>query len=102
MSNVPRSNAELESALNNVTDASQLRETLLSTLAAQGQIVRSRDDAFNNHLVMRPQTPEASLSASTFRFEKEIRWAESTGKRAVIIRSNSQAALDELEKQITR
>jgi hypothetical protein len=98
-SGVPKSNEALENALNNVTDASSLRETLLNTLAEQGQIFRTRDP-FNNRLIRQPEQ-NVSLPANGYVFEKEIRWAESTGKRPVIIRANSQADLDALERQVT-
>ena len=101
MSEQLKSNQQLEEALNNVNDASELRETLLSTLAAQGQIVRSRDDAFNNHLVVRQLEPNVSLPANGFKFEREVRFAESTGKRALVIRANSIEDLNALERQVT-
>ena len=101
MSGVPKSNQQLEEALAGVTDTSQLRETLLKTLSDQGQIVRSRDDAFNNHLVIRQPEPDATLPANGYKFEREVRFAESTGKRALVLRANSQADLDALEKQVT-
>jgi hypothetical protein len=89
VSGVPKSNQQLEEALNRVHDASDLRETLLSTLAAQGQITRTRDDAFNTHLVIRQPEPDASLPANGFKFEREIHFAPSTGKRSLVIRANS-------------
>ena len=101
MSSVPRSNSELEEALNRVNNASDLRETLLATLAGQGQIVRMRDDEFNLHALRQSETPSASLAVSSYKYEREVRFAESTGKRALVLRANSQADLDALEKQVT-
>ena len=88
---------QLENALNNVTDASQLREVLLREMAASGQIVRTQDDTFRG---IRQPTPDAPPSASTFRFEKEIRFHPESGKRTLLIHANSQADLDALEAQI--
>jgi hypothetical protein len=96
-----RHNPELEAALAGVTDASTLRETLLSTLAAQGQIVRMRGDDFNNRAICQSETPNASLAASSYKYEREVRFAESTGKRTLVLRANSQADLDALERQVT-
>jgi hypothetical protein len=101
MSGVPKSNQQLEEALNSVHDASDLRETLLSTLAAQGQITRTRDDAFNTHLVIRQPEPDNSLPANGYKFEREIRFAESTGKRSLVIRANTIEDLDALDRQVT-
>src|ERR1700694_3248173 len=95
-SGVPKSNPELEAALTNCCDASQLGETLLSTLAAQGQIVRTQTDAFDNRLIQRTE-PNAPLPASNYRFEREIRFHPESGKRTLLIRGNSQQDLDALE-----
>src|SRR6266700_2314810 len=97
---VPASTRELEDALNNVQNASDLRETLLNTLAQQGTIVRSQNDQFDTRLIVgQPQTPDASLPANGYKYEREVRFAESTGKRTLVLRANSQADLDALEVQ---
>jgi hypothetical protein len=101
MSNVPRSNPELEAALNNVNDASELRETLLAKLAEQGHIFRMRTDAFDNRLIRQPQTPDVSLPANGYAFEREVRFHPESGKRTLVLRANSQADLDALERQVT-
>jgi len=101
MISVHRSNPELEEALSRVTNASDLRETLLSTLAAQGQIVRMRDDEFNLHALRQSETPNASLAVSSYKYEREVRFAESTGKRALVIRANSLDELNLLARQVT-
>src|SRR6266404_3693349 len=93
-----KSTPELDTAINGVTNIGDLRETLLSTLAAQGTVVRSRDDAFNNRLV--PQTPEASLPANGFRYEKELTFHPESGRRNLMLRANSLADLTALENQI--
>jgi hypothetical protein len=91
---------QLTKALNNVRDANDLREVLLQTMASEGQIVRTRDDDFNNKLIRQPQA-EGSLPVSNFKFEREVRFAESTGKRALLIKANSLADLDALQRQLT-
>ena len=100
-SQLNRPNPELDAALAKVQDISQLRETLLSTLESQGTVFRSRDDAFNNRLIRQPQTPEASLPANNYAFEREVRFHPESGKRTLVLRANSQADLDALEKQVT-
>jgi hypothetical protein len=83
-----------------VQNASDLRETLLSTLAAQGTVVRSRDDEFNNRVIHQPE-PNVPLPANGFKFEREVRFAESTGKRSLVIRANTLEDLQALERQVT-
>ncbi len=100
MSSVPRSNSELEEALNRVNNASDLRETLLATLAGQGQIVRMRDDEFNLHAIRQPQPSDVSLPANSFRYEKEITFNPESGRRNLMIRANSMEDLTALENQI--
>jgi|ERR1700730_1853872 len=97
-SGVPKSNPELEAALAGVTDASQLRETLLSTLAAQGQIVRTQNE-FDNRLIRQPE-PNGSLPASGYRFEKELTFHPDSGRRNLMLRANTMQDLAALEKQI--
>jgi len=101
MSSVPRSNSELEEALNRVNNASDLRETLLAKLAEQGQIVRMRDDEFNLHAIRQPQPSDVSLPANGYKFEREVHFAPSTGKRSLVIRANSLEDLNALEQQVT-
>jgi hypothetical protein len=100
MSEHLKSNPQLDEALNSCQDASQLREIMLQTLASTGQIVRTRDDAFNIKTIPQPQS-EASLPANGFRYEREVHFAQSTGKRSLVIRANTQADLNELERQVT-
>jgi hypothetical protein len=48
-----------------------------------------------------PSATDVHLSESAgYRFEKEIRFAESTGRRSLLIRANSESELNELEAQI--
>ena len=99
MSAVPKNNQELDNAINACNDASELREVMLKTLVAQGQIVRTRDDEFNNHLIRQPE-PNVPLSASGYRFEKEITFNPESGRRNLMIRANTQEDLVRLENQI--
>ena len=100
MSDQIRSNPQLEEALNRVNNASDLRETLLATLAAQGRIVRMRDDEFNLHAIRQPQTPDPTLPGNGFRYEKEITFNPESGRRNLMIRANSMEDLTALENQI--
>jgi len=101
VSGIPRTTQELADALSRVTDPSSIRDVLLNQLAAEGQVVRTRDDQFNNHLVLRPQTPEAPLPGTEFRFEREVKFHPESGKRTLIIRANTKEDLDALERQVT-
>src|SRR6266404_5238197 len=95
-----KSNEAVDAAINGRTHVAELRRTLLSKLAEQGTVVRSRDDEFNLHLVRQPQTPEASLPANGFRYEKELTFDPESGRRNLMLRANSMADLTALENQI--
>ncbi len=98
---VPVSDRALEDALNNVQNASDLRETLLNTLAQQGTIVRSQNDQFDTRLIVGPpQTPDASLPANGFRYEKELTFDPESGRRNLMLRANTMEDLAALERQI--
>ncbi len=102
MSNVPRSNPELEAAINGAQTPQELREAMLSTLAKQGQIVRTRDDEFNNRLIQRPNTDSSPLPANGYRFERVLRFDPESGKRALVLRANTVEDLNALEAQILK
>src|SRR6266581_6969008 len=97
---VPVSDRALEDALNNVQNASDLRETLLNTLAQQGTIVRSQNDEFDTRLIRQPQTPEAPLPANGFRYEKELTFDPESGRKNLMLRANTMEDLAALERQI--
>jgi len=99
-SNVPKSTPAVDEAINTAVTHEQLREQLLSAMVADGNLIRSRDSEFNNRLVIRQPEPNVSVPAN-FKFEREIHFAQSTGKRSLVIRANSQTDLDALEKQVT-
>jgi hypothetical protein len=98
-----KSNPALDAAIENATDAESIREIVKSNLASRGIIERERGNDFGAQLIpgYRPE-PESdvSLSASGYKYEKEIRFAESTGKRALLIRANTPEDLAALEKQV--
>lgn len=80
-----------------------LRESLKAALVTAGRIERTPETlGYGIRLLPGQQAePNVPLAASQYRYEKEIRFAESTGKRTLIIRANSQADLDSLERQVT-
>jgi hypothetical protein len=59
------SNPALEAALANAQTPNEVRELTLQILAAQGQIVRSRDDEFNHQVLRQPQPVPASAPAAS-------------------------------------
>src|SRR6266581_1023189 len=97
---VPASDRALEDALNNVQEPSELRETLLNTLAKQGTVVRSQNDEFDTRLIRQPQTPDASLPANGFRYEKELTFDPESGRKNLMLRANTMEDLAALERQI--
>jgi hypothetical protein len=101
MSNLPKSNPELDAAINGVTDVTALRETLLRTLTAQGTLVRSRDDEFNNRLIRKPEaeTPEVALPANPAR-DTCVRVVYPSGNNRVELYGRSEQELDEQEAKI--
>jgi hypothetical protein len=71
--------------------------------ATQGdQSIESAVQAMKDVLHSAPPQPAANATrpASEWEFTKEIRWAESTGRRPMILRAHSQADLDALERQV--
>ena len=102
MSDFVKSNPELDAAINEATNFEGMRESMLRTMAAQGQIVRSREDAYDVRVIATPQTPGAALPATGYKFEREVRFHPSTGKRTLLIRANSIEDLNALENQVTR
>ena len=102
MSNLPKSNPELDRVINEARTPQELREAMLSTMAQQGTIVRSRDDEFNNRLILRPTTPDPNQpgTGSGFRFERELKFHPDSGKQSLVLRANTIADLDRLEAQI--
>ena len=78
-----KSNPELDAAFNESTCFEDLR-----TLAHKAAGLPMSET--------QPGTP----AVSSFKFEREIRFHPESGKRPLIIRGNTQADLDALERQI--
>jgi hypothetical protein len=98
-----KSNPELEAAVNGATTPQELREAMLSTLTKQGQIVRTRDDEFNNRLV--PQAPETSTPQLDDRRDNRPVNAERVlylqgNSRIVITSADGESALDAIEEKL--
>ncbi len=98
--NVPKSTPELDAAITACQEPSELRETLLNTLAKQGTVVRSQNDEFDTRLIRQPQTPDASLPANGFRYEKELTFDPESGRKNLMLRANTMEDLAALERQI--
>jgi len=47
-----------------------------------------------------PEAQPGTPAASSFKFEREVRFHPESGKRNLVIRANTQADLDALEHQI--
>jgi 2-phospho-L-lactate guanylyltransferase (CobY/MobA/RfbA family) len=86
------------------TSSEQIKEVLKQSMEQRGVIApRQRGDAATvhiNHNAQAQLTGEVPLSASGFKFERELRFAPESGKRTLILRANSEADLDALEAQI--
>jgi len=101
MSDFLKSNPQLDEAITNSSSFEGMREAMLQTLAAQGRVVRSRTDAFDVRVIPQTPEPDATVPANGFKYEREVRFAESTGKRTLLIRANTLEDLNALERQIT-
>lgn len=100
LKNIPKS---VEDAINSATTQSDLRELMLAAMEKSGMTVpRTRDEEFNIRLTRQAAAPppDQALAASGYKFERTIRFHESTGRRALVIRGNSEADLNALESQI--
>jgi len=98
-----KSNPKLDEEISNCNDPERIREIAKSHLASTGVIVRERG-GYGLQVVpgYRPEPEkDVSLSASGFKYEREIKFAESTGKRALLIRANTPEDLAALERQVT-
>jgi hypothetical protein len=101
MSVIPKSNPQLEDAVNSAQTPAELRERMLSTLAAQGQIVRTREDEFDNRVVRQPETPTPRLEERDSRPINAERVLYLQGNSRIVITSaDGEAALDKIEAQL--
>ena len=97
LNNVPES---VRLAIEAVSDPSELRQVVLNAMREAGLI---HGDDVNYRLT--PQgaassAPGQSLSANGYKCERTIRFHESTGRRALVIRGNSEEDLQALEHHI--
>jgi hypothetical protein len=96
------SNPKLDEVIANSDSFENLRERMKAQLARDGVI--SRDEATHLYgvtLTGRQETPVSPVPASNFRLEREVRFAESTGKRTLLLKANTIEELDALERQVT-
>ena len=102
MSDFLKSNFQLDEAIAGANSYEAMREAMLQTLAAQGRVVRSKNDAYDVRVLRQPDPePNVSLPANGFKYEKDVHFAPSTGKRSLVIRANTIEDLDALERQVT-
>jgi hypothetical protein len=91
-------------AVNASNTFQDLRESMLQALEKAGTIVRPKGEG-EFAVRVNPNTqpiPEhdTSVPASGWKFEKEIRFAESTGRRTLLIHAQTPEDLAALERQI--
>jgi hypothetical protein len=79
----------------------------VATDASQGETIGENYERMKAALhLAAASAPPASTNDSSmpavhqFKFEREIRWADSTGRRPLMIRADSEADLDALEQSI--
>jgi len=94
-----KSNPQLDEAINGAMTPSDLREKMLQTLAAQGTVVRSRDDQFNNRLVIRQPEPQPAVALPA-NPATCVRTIYPAGNNRFEIYGASEQELDEKERQI--
>jgi hypothetical protein len=87
----------------------EMRQKYKALLVSQDVLEIDRGYEWGGKITHEPETaspspaPESPLAAtgSGFKYEKLIRWAESTGKRPLVIRANTLEDLEALERQVT-
>jgi hypothetical protein len=90
------------------TNVEELRERMKAKLVADGFVVRERGYEIGSDVLTHeaenaaPANPSGASIASNFKFEREVRFAEFTGRRSMVIRANTLADLDALENLVTR
>jgi hypothetical protein len=86
-----------------------MRERMKAKLVADGFIEVERGYEYGGTITHEaematpspaPESPSAA-TGSGFKYEKIVRWAESTGKRPLVIRANTLEDLAALERQVT-
>jgi hypothetical protein len=87
----------------------EMRSKYKELLRAEGTVEIDRGFEWGGKITHEAETashspaPESPLAAtgSGFKYEKIVRWAESTGKRPLVIRANTLEDLEALERQVT-
>jgi hypothetical protein len=102
-----KSTPAIDAAMKNAKSPADLREALDALLAQNGVYSRGQRGTFDNtsdEEVRSHQTPPSvslpAASSGGFEFEREVRFAESTGKRTLVIRAHTLEDLNALEKQV--
>jgi len=101
MSEHIKSNQQLDDAINSAQTTAELRERMLSTLAAQGQIVRMREDEFDNRVIRQPETHQPRLEERDTRPINAERVLYLQGNSRIVITSaDGESALDTIEGKL--
>lgn len=93
-----KSDAEIDEAVSKCTNPEQIREIMNQILARRGVISRDRRDPFSTRVVGQYEM-EGPLDTNP-KHEKVVRFAESTGRRPVVISANTPTRLAELENYV--
>jgi hypothetical protein len=100
-----QSNAALDAAIAKCTNAEEIREITKAAMAASGVITRDVETQLYG-VSLNPRqpepTPDTSLPANGFRFEREFRFAPGSGRRTLMLRANTLDDLNALERQMER
>jgi len=104
MSDFLRSNQKLDEAISGADNFEAMREKMLQTLAAQGQVVRSRTDAYDVRVIPQspaPPTPRLDDERRDCRPPNAERVLYLSGNSRIVISSaDGEAALDLIEAQL--
>ena len=97
----------LTASIEGASSAEEIRELCKSQLVADGILDRERGNGYGDQLTKEAENalPGNSSSASTvpqYKFEREVQFAESTGRRSMLIHANTLADLDALENLVRR
>jgi hypothetical protein len=105
MSEFLKSNPQLDEAIRSARTVAEMREAMLSTLAAQGTVVRDRTDAYDVRVI--PQAEPPALVSSSSPAPTGMRKCSDTWSRTVIfdnsrfeLFADSEADLDAKEAAI--
>jgi len=104
MSEFLRSDRELDLKLACCNDPSLVREIVKSHYAEKGIIRVERGNEYGMQFIQQPQSAESDkpLAASGYKFEHVFRYAPDSGRRALVLRANTEEDLRALIAQIER